>query len=86
MKATASAVDPRAAAIEKESRAHWTKQFKLLATMTSLVREFNDPADAGLALEFVERGLSADEARRELASRAAVRSWSGPLGAQSPIH
>jgi hypothetical protein len=85
MKATASAVDPRKAEIERQSRANLTAKFKLFDQINVLCREFGEP-DLGLSCEMVERGLSLDEARRELASRAAVRSWSGPLGAQSPIH
>ena len=71
---------------ERQSRARMAARFDLLARFNALAAEFGE-IDYNLTVEFVERGLTADEARRELAQRAAERSWSAALaGAQSPMH
>ena len=72
--------------IERQSRANMAARFALFDQINALCREFDEP-DAGIAVEMVERGLSVDEARRELAQRAAERGWSAALaGVQSPVH
>ncbi len=71
---------------ERQSRAKLTAKFALYDQINAICREYGEP-DAGLACDMVERGLSVDEARRELASRAAERSWSAALaGVQSPVN
>jgi len=71
---------------ERQSRAKLTAKFALWDQMKALAAEFGE-IDYSLAVEFVERGLTVDEARRELSARAAERGWSTALaGVQSPMH
>jgi len=74
----ATATDPRLAEIGRQSRANLAAKFKLLDQINAIARQLGEP-DAGLVVEMIERGLSLDEAHRELAQRAAVRSWSAAL-------
>lgn len=80
-----SPIKPQMSEIERQSRANLTAKFALFDQINAICREFNEP-DLGIACEMTEAGLTVDEARRELAQRAAVRSWAGPLGANSPMH
>ena len=82
---TTAATAPRMSEIARQSRANLAAKFKMLDTMNALCREFGEP-DLGLAVDMVERGLTADEARRELAKRASLRGWSVALNGQSPAH
>jgi len=70
---------------ERQSRAKLTAKFKLFDAMKALAAEYGEP-DYGLAVEFVERGLTAEEAKREYAQRAAERGWSAALNGVSPMH
>jgi len=71
---------------ERQSRARTAARFDLLARFNALAAEFGE-IDYGLSVEFVERGLSVDEARRELAQRAAERGWSAALaGVRGPMN
>ena len=64
--------------VERQSRARMAAKFALFDQINALCREFGEP-DQGIAVDMVERGLSADEARRELAVRAAQRGWAVAL-------
>lgn len=55
-------------------------EFKKLETMTSLLRSFGEP-DQSLAAQFVQQGLSADQARAILRERQLARQWQPHLEA-----
>jgi hypothetical protein len=77
---------PAMSEIERQSRANMAAKFALFDQINALCREFDEP-DAGIACEMVERGLTVDEARRELAQRAAERGWGAALaGVRGPMN
>jgi hypothetical protein len=72
--------------IYKQSYANMAAQFRSLTTMNSLCDQYGVERHP-TAVEFVERGLTVDQARAELAQIAATRGWSAALaGVNSPMH
>jgi hypothetical protein len=54
--------------------------------MRALALLYDEP-DGNLAIDFAQRGVGVDAARREFASRASIRGWTAALSAvHSPMH
>lgn len=75
---SATTTDPRKSETYRRSFDALGAKFALFDQINAICRQFGEP-DLGLAVDMVERGLSVDEARRELAKRASVRGWSAAL-------
>src|SRR4051812_17752378 len=77
---------PVMSAAERVSRERTAALFALWDQMRSLAAQYGEP-DHNIAIDFAQRGVAPDAARREFASRAAIRGWTTALSAvHSPMH
>ena len=59
---------------DRQSRARTAELFARWDQMKALAAEYGEP-DYDVAIDFAQRGVSLDDARREFARRASLRGW-----------